>query len=782
MTFDIALVLIILLVSLIFFVTDWLRMDLVALLVLVSLAVFDLVSPEQAVSGFSNPAVVTIWAMFIMSAGLAYTGFADRLGRQVMQVAGSSEVRIIVILMLVSGALSAFMNNTGVAALMLPVVVEVARRTGISASKLLIPLAFGSLLGGLMTLVGKPSNLLASMALEDSTGEGFGFFDFAYIGLPILLIAIVFVALIGRHLLPKQDKTAEQNSQKDLRAAYGLQERIFALRVPDDSLLEGRSIAQSGLVTSAGLMVVARIRDGETQALPLKSTQLKGGDIVLTQGRSDRFDLLRSWSQLKIERQSPVLHEYLLEQNQWAEVVVAETSSLIGKTLRHQDFRQVYDLSLLAIRRPGLVRRTYLSDMPIQAGYHLLVQGSSEKIEQLAKHEDEFSDCHPISLDEVQDIYNLDERLFVLRVPEESGLIGNSLAQNRIGEAFDFRLMGLFRAGKVLAAPNDDEVIQQGDLLLIQGREEDMDRLRGLQQLERMDDISPYLDVFEKGELELIEATLHPHGKLVGRQVKELDFDERYQVQIAAVWRGGEAYRTGLDVMRLQAGDALLIVGPKPNLAKLNDNADLIILNPIQTKPMDASKAPIAALLMLFVVLAVLLGWLPIYIAAIAGASLMVLLRCLNMEQAYRAIEWRSIFLIAGMLPLGMAMDQSGAATYLANGLLSLLGEESPWLVVAGLYLMTAMGILVIPGAALVLIMAPIALTLSAQLDISAASVMMVVALAATGLASPVSHPANTLVMGPGGYRFIDYFKIGLPLMLMMFVVTMLLMPIFWPL
>lgn len=780
MTVDIALVLIILLVSLVLFVTEWMRMDVVALLVLLSLAVLGLVSPTDAVSGFSNPAVITVWAMFIMSAGLAYTGFADQIGRQVMRVSAGSEVRTLVLLMLVAGGLSAFMNNTGVAALMLPVVIEVARRSGISASRLLIPLAFGSLLGGLMTLVGKPSNLVASMALENAGETGFAFFDFALIGLPILLLATLFMALIGRHWLPKQDKTL--NEQADLRSVYGLQARIFALRVPDDSLLEGKTLADSGLVSSAGLMIIARIRDAKTDALPLHSMRLKGGDILLAQGRFDRFELLRSWSKLKIERESPVLHDYLLAHNSFAEWVVAPDSPLIGQTINHQTFHQQYHLNLLAMRRPGLVRRTHLAEMKLEAGDCLLVQGNEDAIQALAKLPQIFSELTTLCIDDVHTLYNLEERLFVLRVPQDTCLIGSSLSQSRIGEAFDFRLMGIFRDAKVVENLSEDEVIQFGDLLLIQGREADMDQLRGLQQLERLDDISPYLALLDQGELELVEAALHPHGKLIGQQVKALGFDQRYQVEIAAIWREGKPYRSGLDVMKLQAGDALLMVGPKSHLAKLNDNQDLIMLNPVQTKPIDRSKAPIAALLMLLVVVAVLLEWMPIYIAAIAGATLMVVLKCLNMEQAYRAIEWRSIFLIAGMLPLGVAMEQSGAAMYIANGLLAVFGYEQPWLMVSGLYLMTALAILAIPGPALILIMAPIALTLSAQLDISAASVMMAVAIAATGLASPVSHPSNTLVMGPGGYRFSDYLKTGLPLMLMMFVVTMGLMPIFWPL
>jgi di/tricarboxylate transporter len=176
-------------------------------------------------------------------------------------------------------------------------------------------------------------------------------------------------------------------------------------------------------------------------------------------------------------------------------------------------------------------------------------------------------------------------------------------------------------------------------------------------------------------------------------------------------------------------------------------------------------------------------GFQPIAVAAVAGATLMVLTRCLTMEQAYRAIDWRSIFLIAGMMPLGIAMYESGAAAYAAEGVVTLLGPYGPWPVIAGLYLLTALGTLIVPTAALVLLMAPIALSAAATLGVAPQPAMMAVAIAASAsLASPVAHPANILVMGPGGYRFVDYLKLGVPLTLVVFVIAMLLLPLAWPL
>ncbi|NNM28385.1 MAG: SLC13 family permease, partial [Akkermansiaceae bacterium] len=202
MTPEIAAVLAILGVSLVLFVTEKLRMDVVALLVLGTLGVSGLVTLEEALAGFSNPAVVTVWAMFILSAGLSATGIADIIGRQVLALAGTGEVRMILVIMLTTGVLSAFMNNIGVAALMLPVVMDIARRTETSPSRLLMPMAYASLLGGLTTLIGTPPNLVASTALQQAGHGTFELFEFTPIGLPALVAGALFIALVGRHMLP----------------------------------------------------------------------------------------------------------------------------------------------------------------------------------------------------------------------------------------------------------------------------------------------------------------------------------------------------------------------------------------------------------------------------------------------------------------------------------------------------------------------------------------------------------------------------------------------------
>jgi di/tricarboxylate transporter len=191
----------------------------------------------------------------------------------------------------------------------------------------------------------------------------------------------------------------------------------------------------------------------------------------------------------------------------------------------------------------------------------------------------------------------------------------------------------------------------------------------------------------------------------------------------------------------------------------------------------------VASLIMAGIMATVVAGWLPIAIAAVAGCALMVLTRCLTMEEAYRSVDWRAIFLIAGMLPLGIAMQQSGTAAFITEHALALVGPLGPWGVIVGLYLITALATSIIPTAALVVLMAPITLGACAEMGMSAHAAMMAVAMAASAsFTSPISHPANILVMGPGGYRFADYLKLGIPLTLVVMVITLLVLPIFWPL
>ena len=783
MTFEIALVLGILVFSLILFISEVIRMDVVALLVLGTLAITGLVDSSQAFAGFSNSAVITVWAMFILSEGLTRTGIADVIGRQVMRLAGRREMAVIFVIMITGAVLSAFMNNIGVAALMLPVVVDVARRTGIPASRLLMPLAYSTLLGGLTTLIGTPPNLLISESLTQSGYAPFALFDFTPLGGCIMIIGVLFVTLIGRLLLPRKRAEHDKHvSQRTLRTRYKLHERSFLLRVPRHSILVGKTLAESRIGSSTGLIILALIRDGRSQTLPGRQIVLRGGDGILVQGRIDQFRELRRWSDLVIEREAPVLKSMVAAKVLYAEVTIADGSPLVAELIRHAAFRSRFDVAVVGLLRKDGYRLTNLAYVPLKAGERILVQGEADAISALEKFAD-FTDVEIFSPERLAEQYHADERMFVVRLPKDSELAGVTLRKSRLADVFDFRVLAVFREGTLNVMPRGDEVLEGGDLLLIEGQPGDLDVLRGLQELDIDISVASNLGKFDSERLTLLDATLDPRSRLAGKTVGELNFRERYGVELAGIWREGEAVGTELADERLQIGDALLLLGPHKRLQLLSTDSDFLILSPLRRKPPDTQRATLAALIMLGVVVSVMLGMAPIAVAAVVGGTIMVLTGCLTMEHAYRAIDWRAIFLIAGMLPLGTAMQDTGAATYLAGQVMNLLGDAGPWPVILGLYVLTALATMIIPTAALVVLMSPIVLSAMSDMGLQPETAMMAIAIAASAsFTSPISHPANILVMGPGGYRFVDYLKVGVPLTIVVFIAVIVLLPLLWPL
>jgi len=783
MTPEIALTLAILTIAIILFVSERLRIDLIALLVLASLALTGLVTPTEALSGFSNPAVVTVWAVFILSAGLSRTGVANAVGRHVLRLAGSGEVRLLVVIMLAAGVMSAFMNNVGVAALLLPVVMDIARRTRRAPSRLLMPLAFGALLGGLTTLIGTPPNILAADALRDAGLTPFSLFDFVPVGGAIMLAGVAFMALVGRHLLPERDMASQSAAENgvELGEVYGLEQRLSLIRLPLHTPLAGKTLAESRIGTALGLTVVGVIRNGQTELAPRPETVLRGGDRLLVTGAVERLAKLREWEYLVLENAHVSLEDLTSSEIDLVEVTLPPDSPFLHQTLKQIDFRGRFGVNVLAIWGHGRLQRTDLQDVSLRPEMTLLVQGTRAQIRVLRQSAAivvaETGTPRPAG------IYRLHERLLALQIPPDSSLVGQTLRESRFGDAFDLNVLGIVRNGQTELMPPPDARLAARDTLLVEARREDLSTLRGLQALE----IDPRARLawteLQSAEIGMVEAVLSPHTTLVGKTLNELHFRDKYQLSVVAIWREGRAYRTQLRDMALRFGDALLLYGPRRKLALLADDPDFLVLEEALQEAPRLQRAPVAALIMAGVVLAVMIGWLPISIAAVAGAALMVLSGCLQMEEAYRHIQWNAVFLIAGMLPLGIAMQNSGAASFLAEGIISRMGALGPLFVIGGLFLLTTLASQVMPNAVVTVLLAPIALSAAADLGLSPYALIMVVAIAASAsFLSPVGHPANVLIMGPGGYRFGDYLRVGLPLTVVVLVVTLLLLPFVWPL
>jgi di/tricarboxylate transporter len=781
---DVVLVFSILAVSVLFLVTEWIPMEVTALLTLGAVALTGLVSPVQALSGFSNPAVVTVWAVFILSGGLTLTGVANVIGRFVLQLAGTNESRMIIVIMITAGIMSAIMNNVAVAALMLPVVMDIARHTQRPPSRLLIPLAYGSLLGGLTTQIGTPPNILVSDALRDEGLESFTFFDFTPVGLIIMFAGVVFMILVGRHLLPRRDVAKESSTGKpnDWQTQYDLQERLFKIRVPRNSILTNKTLAQIRMGSILGWNIIGILRGGRTLLTPNPTDTLQAGDRLTVEGRIEALNELKNWHQLEVEEGGIDLEQPYSGPIKLGEVLLPSNSRFVGSTLNSLGFRGRFGLNVLAIRRDDYIKRTNLADAPLQRGDWLLVAGPKE---QLAKLEDTngFDQFRFVKRSALIEDYHLHERLMVMRIAPESALVDKSLKESRLGDALGSRVLGILRGEEPIVMPEPDEVIRPGDRLVVEGRTRDFENLRGLEELQIERQAGTDVDMLVSGDVGVLEAILSPQTRLEGKTLRQINFREKFGLNVLALWRRGQAYRSNLRDVDLRFGDALLLIGPRSKLELLGREPDFIVLTETAQEPLRLEKMKLSIMIMAAVLLPVIFGWVPIYIAAVVGAALMVLSGCLTMDEAYRQIEWKAVYLIAGMLPLGTALDQTGAAKLIAEAVVALVGPYGPHAIMLGLVALTFLATCFVPTAALVVLMAPIVLNTCENMGLSPYGLMMAIAMAASAsFTTPISHPANILVMGPGGYRFMDYLKVGGLLTLVILVVIMVVVPIFWPL
>jgi di/tricarboxylate transporter len=784
---DILIVTFILGGSIILFVSERLPVDIVALLVLVSLALTGLVTPSEALSGFSNSAVVTVWAVLVLSGALSQTGIATLIGNRLMQFAGQSEVRLLVVIMFIVGILSGFMNSIGVASLFLPVVIDIARQTKRPPSKLLMPLSFAALLGGLVTLIGTPPNILISEALQQAGLKPFTMFDFTPIGLIILAAGIVYMAFLGKRLLPDRNiaqSVMDESSRSDQDTAsngkqnlHGLHEHMFIVRIPTDSPLAGRTLVQSRFGAALGINVIAILRNRNVLLAPDTNTVLKEGDRILVGGRIDELKNIENLNFSDIDAQQITIDDIISNEIKIAEIELMEGNQIGGKTLLQSEFRSQFAVNVLAIRRGETLWRTNLRSITLNTGDVLLVQGKKFQIEQL-KQNNGFLVKEPDNLEE----YKLYERLIIVQIENQSVLAGKTIVESRLSDAYGLGVLGIIRDGETHLMPDPQERLSTGDILIVRGEEENLKTVQALQNLEL--DSRESIDVgdLESEEVGLVEAVLSPYTTQVGKTLQELHFRAKYGLNVLSIWREGHPYSTNLRDMRLQMGDALLLYGPREKLRMLGSEPDFLVLTRDAQEPQRLHKAPLALLIMAGVLASVILGWVNIAIAVVTGVILMVVTGCITMEEAYRSIQLKAIFLIAGMLPLGIALERTGAANLIAESMVDLLGPIGPSAIMGGLFLLSTFASQVMPNPAVVVLLAPIALNAANSLDVSPYPLMMAVAISASAaLLSPVGHPANVLVMGPGGYRFGDYTKVGLPLSLVIFLIVMLVMPYFWP-
>ncbi|MEM1248875.1 MAG: SLC13 family permease [Acidobacteriota bacterium] len=773
MTLEIGFLFLVLGAMVYLFLTEKLPVDLTAFLGLVILIFAGYVPADKAFDGFASSAVITMLAIFILSAALLNTGVADVVAKRIHRWVGSREIPLLITVMIVAGVLSAFMNNIAATAVLMPAVASLGRQAGLSPSRLFMPLAFGAILGGTTTLVGTPPNILAGAMLEERGLEPFSMFDFTPIGLAMLGIGVLFMVTVGRRLLPDRDPEGDGGGP-DLAQLYQLQDQLISIRIPKTSRLDGATLGSTRLGSALGVQIVAVVRDGRTQLAPTAETTLEGDDELLVQGKlEDLRELLRVQG---VEVDDPLSRE-LKQRTAGVEgiaVRLRSSSGLVGKTLRDLAFREKYGPKVVGLERDGQILREHLALERLRAGDELLCIGLENEVSALAEEQQfEVLERGVSALDRL-----VDHGLFVLELPEGSPMVGHTVAVSRMGELMGLTIVGIVRDERVDLRVTPDVVLQAHDRLLVSG---ERSRITGLLALGdvMLEAASPTR--LESSTVAVAEATIAPRSGAAGSTLAELDFRDRYGLQVLSVWREGEALRDRLHALALRVGDALLLQGPRDRLERLTRDSDYIVLSDLGEPARRLNKAVFAIGGLVLMVALVLLD-VPIQVAAFSSASLVVLFGALTMEEAYRAIEWRAIFLVAAVLPVGGAMEESGAASLMARTVMDVAGPLGPYAVLASLIVLSSVLSQGLDGAPAVVLLTPVVLEASTSLGLSPYPFMLGVAVAASAaFMTPFSHKANLLVMGLGGYRSTDYLRVGTPLTVVLLVVMVVMVPFIFP-
>ena len=391
MNIDIVLTLVILATALVLFVWNRVRVDVVGLIVMSLVILVGLISPAEAISGFSNEAVVTIAAMFVLSSGLLRTGAIDKLGRWVARMAGSSELRVLVVSLLIVIPLSAFLNNTPVVVVMIPVLLGVARSTGLAPSRLFMPISFASQMGGTTTLIGTSTNLLVAGLVLELGLPRIRIFDITLPGLMIGAVGVIYLLTIGRVLLP------ERHVEASLVETYELREYLTVLRIPDGSQFVGKTLRESKFGEQLGLNIVAIERDGERLPTPRGGVILREGDILLAEGKIVDIAQIDEMSDLEIKVAKPEMDVFPTDEDaedatektsRLAELIVPPRSPVVGRSLKEIAFRGRYGVPVLGIQRHGVAIHERLADVRLHAGDMLLIQATNEELQNLHSSED----------------------------------------------------------------------------------------------------------------------------------------------------------------------------------------------------------------------------------------------------------------------------------------------------------------------------------------------------------------------------------------------------------
>ncbi|WP_265111826.1 SLC13 family permease [Halosolutus halophilus] len=688
-------------VALVLFVSELIPNDVTAIGIIVSLAALEPVtgvSHRMAISGFANTATITIVAMYMLSAGIQRTGLVQRLGLSLATFAKGSERRALAATIGTTAPIAGFINNTPVVAIFIPMITDLAEKTGISPSKLLMPLSYAAILGGTLTLVGTSTNLLASEFAASLLDRGpIGMFEFAMLGAVVLIVGLAYLMTVGRRLTP-----ARIPVDADLVTEFDMADHLTQVRVGANSAPVGLTVGELEDRTEANVRILQLRRNGgrDPQTTERERVLHYGGDGDL------------------------------------------ETHSETDENVE-----------------------------PIAGG-------------------DERGD------DRAERVAGSDETIGSATENGSSGTVqgGTGAAQGGSGvEGIDRDRDQVDRGGETFVAVDTDQRIREGDVLTVHGNLQAVNRFVENQDLRQLLRKSVTEETFDENSSpdRLAKAVVPDDSPFVGERLSETNLREVYRTTVLAIRRDGELLRTDLNDVRLAAGDALLIQTVTSTIDHFTGSNDLVVIDEDAIDRLVAAdidevaplspKTPLAVAIMAGVVGAAAFDVVSIVIAAFAGVFLMIVTGCLSTADAYDAVSWNIVFLLAGVIPLGVALEATAGSQFIADVLVA----TNDVLPLAGVlllfYIVTGLLANVITPVATVVLMTPVAVDAAATLGAAQFSFLLAVMFAsATSFMTPVGYQTNLMVYGPGGYEFTDFLRVGGPLQFLLAVVTTIGIVLVW--
>lgn len=592
MTPEIISVLIIIAVTMVLFLWEKFSIDTISITVMLTFMVTGILSFEEGVAGFSNPATITVGAMFVISAAVFKTGSLNSITILFLRMSRKNEYTFLLTLMIFSGLLSAFINDTAVVALLMPTVLKIAKDSGIPPSKLLMPLSFGALMGGVCTLLGTSTNILVSGIATNYGSKPFGIFEMSGMGILFLVSGIAYMMTIGQWLTPRRKPS------RDMSETFDMGDYITEIFVTEKFEDTGKSIKMSSLFIDYNVDPIQIIRKTGEVINAYKYTVIREGDTIRVRCDKDTLTQIRN------------------------------------------------------------------------------IQGIELKIDLKLKDEDFRSQGH---------------KLYEMVVPPNSSLINNTV------KSFDFR--ATYPGLTVLAIRHRDDIL------------------------------------FKK-----------------------------------------------LKHTKISAGDVLLVRGDEEMVDQIKGSENLLIISEENTPRLNWKKTAFTIFIVIGVITAAAFKLMPIPIAAIMGVVLLVMFKSITAEEAYRSIEWKVLFMLAGILSMGAALEKTGAANLLASTLVDQLGQYGPRTILSVVFFVTFMATNVMSNNATAALLAPIAISIASALEVSDRPFLMAVTFAASlSFMTPMGYQTNTMIYTPGNYKFIDYIKVGTPLNLLYWAIATFCIPIFFP-